>query len=81
MRQGVHFVLSSLVDSRGVVRVRVEQRDYQYKLVSRADRDALTGGGEEAVLAWGMALYRELVADYLATYTATLGGQNGLNLE
>lgn len=75
-----YVVLVAVVDSPGVLtQMKVEQRDFQYRLVSRALSSPLTNGGIELTFGRAVALFRELVADALATEPSSLGGEEVLD--
>jgi len=78
-----HYVVLqvSLDPGRDVARVRVEQRDFQFRLVSRADLIPLLRGGTPRTITEGVELLYTLVADNLLTDTATLRGEDSLDLE
>ena len=62
--RGVHIVIVALCETEGTLtRVRVEQRDYQYRLITRADFVPLAMGGPERVLEQAMELWLELVTE------------------
>ena len=60
-------VLVAIVDPPGVVtRLRVEQRDFQYKLVTRSEDSPLTGGGHDLAVTRAVNLWSQLVKDNLS---------------
>lgn len=62
--QATHIVIVALCEREGTLtRVRVEKRDYQYRLVTRAEFVPLTMGGPELVVQKAMDLWLELVTE------------------
>lgn len=60
------IVLEVIVDDPGVVtQLRVETRDWQYRLLTRAQLSPLTHGGVEASQASAIALWVTLLEDRL----------------
>jgi len=75
-----YIVLTAVVDSPGVVtQIKVEQRDFQYRLVTRHQSSPLTGGGTEMVVTQGTALWLRLLQDQLSADTPPLGSQDHLD--
>lgn len=80
--RGSHIVIVALCETDGTLtRVRVESRDYQYRLVTRAEFVPLSMGGPEIVLAQAVELWLELVADSRLPNTPALSRQDRLDLE
>lgn len=78
--RGTYYLISALCDRPNTLtQLRVEVRDYQYKLVSRALFSPWTDGGGEVALAKALELWRKLLADHLSTDAAALSGEDGLN--
>jgi len=75
-----YIVLIAVVDQpRTLTQLRVEQRDFQYRLVSKALFSPMTDGGDELAFGRSLDLYRTLVSDALAADPSALGSQDRLN--
>lgn len=75
-----YIVLTAIVDDPGVVtQIKVEQRDFQFRLITRHQSSPLTGGGVERVVAEGTALYLRLLQDRLTPDPPALGSEDVLN--
>jgi len=75
-----YIVLIAVVDQPNVLtQIKVEQRDFQYRLVSRHQSSPLTGGGAERILAEGMGLWSHLVSDALPPDASPLGSEGRLD--
>lgn len=64
--QAARIVLEAVVDRPGVVTLyKVEQRDWQYRLITRAQFSPLTSGGVEVAHSAATELWVQLINDRL----------------
>lgn len=79
--RGTYRLIVALSEPDGAVtQIRVEQRDYQYRLVSRAEYVPLRDGGQQQAIDRAMALWLELLADGRSADSASLSSENRLDL-
>lgn len=79
--RGTYRIIVALSEPDGTLtQIRVEQRDYQYRLVSRAEFAPLRDGGPDVVLDRATALWLELLADARLPNPAPLSSEDRLHL-